>query len=212
MPLEAQRGVEIWFYPSPILTAHWSGYFSKGSTSKKSLGHTDLVDWLSGYFTGQSQPWEPCTYSASAGIPRILRLSEVHNHTHCSFLIFSILTRMNPVDALPFHLFNIHFNVIPPSTHSSFKWSLSLRFCPPPKFCIVLRRVFRMQNATISFVMSVRLSAWNNPAPTGRIFMKFDDFSNIYIDKMQVSFKSDNNNGYFTWRPMDIYDISLNSS
>jgi hypothetical protein len=26
---------------------------------------------------------------------------------------------------------------------------------------------------TISFVVSVRLSAWNNSAPTGRIFMKF---------------------------------------
>ena len=31
-----------------------------------------------------------------------------------------------------------------------------------------------MRKATISFVMSVCLSAWNNMAPTGRIFMKFD--------------------------------------
>ena len=35
-----------------------------------------------------------------------------------------------------------------------------------------------LQNATISFIMSVHLpvcpSAWNNLAPTGRIFMKFD--------------------------------------
>ena len=29
-------------------------------------------------------------------------------------------------------------------------------------------------NATISFVMSVCLSAWNNSVPTGRILMKFD--------------------------------------
>jgi hypothetical protein len=28
--------------------------------------------------------------------------------------------------------------------------------------------------ATISFVMSVRPPAWNNSAPTGLIFMKFD--------------------------------------
>ena len=32
----------------------------------------------------------------------------------------------------------------------------------------------KLQKATIIFVMSVRLSAWNNSAPTGRIFMKFD--------------------------------------
>jgi len=29
------------------------------------------------------------------------------------------------------------------------------------------------RKATIRFVMSVRLSAWNSWAPTGRIFMKF---------------------------------------
>jgi hypothetical protein len=39
-----------------------------------------------------------------------------------------------------------------------------------------------------------------------RIFRK-------YAEKIQVPLKSDNNNGYFTWRPMYIYDnISLNSS
>jgi hypothetical protein len=33
------------------------------------------------------------------------------------------------------------------------------------------------------------------------------------VEKIQVSLKSDKNNGYFTWRPMYIYDyISLNSS
>jgi len=31
-----------------------------------------------------------------------------------------------------------------------------------------------MRKVTISFVMSVRPSAWNNSAPTGRIFIKFD--------------------------------------
>jgi hypothetical protein len=34
-----------------------------------------------------------------------------------------------------------------------------------------------------------------------------------FVDKIQVSLKSDKNNGYFTWKPMYIYDnISLNSS
>jgi hypothetical protein len=29
-----------------------------------------------------------------------------------------------------------------------------------------------LPKATISFIMSVRPSSWNNSAPTGRIFMK----------------------------------------
>jgi hypothetical protein len=32
------------------------------------------------------------------------------------------------------------------------------------------------------------------------------------VEKIQVSLKSDKNKGYFTWRPICIYDISLNSS
>jgi len=51
----------------------------------------------------------------------------------------------------------------------------------------IFRRVHKLRKATISFVMSVcpsaHLSAWNNFAPTGRIFMKFvirGFFSKIY--------------------------------
>ena len=36
------------------------------------------------------------------------------------------------------------------------------------------RRLRKMRKAAISFVMSVRPPTWNNSAPTGRIFMKFD--------------------------------------
>ena len=32
----------------------------------------------------------------------------------------------------------------------------------------------KLRKANISSVMSVRLSIWNNSAPTGRIFMTFD--------------------------------------
>jgi len=32
----------------------------------------------------------------------------------------------------------------------------------------------KLRKATISFVMSICPSAWNNPAPTRQIFMKFD--------------------------------------
>jgi hypothetical protein len=57
----------------------------------------------------------------------------------------------------------------------------------------------KLLKATISF-MSVRLSVLNNSAPTGRIFMKFDIrvFLEKSVEKIQVSFKSDKNNGYFT--------------
>jgi hypothetical protein len=62
----------------------------------------------------------------------------------------------------------------------------------------------KSRKASTSFVISVRPSvcpsAWNNSAPTGRIFMKFDIrgfFENLF-EIIQVSLKSDKNNGYFT--------------
>ena len=43
------------------------------------------------------------------------------------------------------------------------------------------------------------LSACNDSAPPGRIFMKFDTcFSKKKVRKIQVSLNSDKNNGYFT--------------
>jgi hypothetical protein len=43
-------------------------------------------------------------------------------------------------------------------------------------------------------------SVWNNSAPTGQIFMKFDIwiFFEKYVEKIQVPLKSDKNKGYFT--------------
>jgi hypothetical protein len=44
-------------------------------------------------------------------------------------------------------------------------------------------------------------------APIGGIFLaKFWVFFKILSTKIQASLKSDKNNGYFTWRPMYIYD------
>ena len=72
--------------------------------------------------------------------------------------------------------------------------------------------VCKLQEVTISFIMSVRPSAWRNLAPTGQIFMKFDIFWKS-VQKIQVSLKSDNNNGYFTWSHGYIYDTTtLNST
>jgi hypothetical protein len=64
--------------------------------------------------------------------------------------------------------------------------------------CLVFDAFPELHKATISFVMSVRLSAWNNSSPTGRIVMVFyilvffENLSRKY--HVQVSLKSDNNN------------------
>jgi hypothetical protein len=56
----------------------------------------------------------------------------------------------------------------------------------------------KSQKATLSFVMSVHLSAWNNSAPTRQTFMKFNTYFLKYADKFQVSSKPDNNIGHIT--------------
>jgi len=58
------------------------------------------------------------------------------------------------------------------------------------------------------------LSAWNNSAPTGWIFMKYDIWSLCKnpSSKIQVSLKSDKSNWYFTWRPTYIYNSTLLNS
>jgi hypothetical protein len=73
----------------------------------------------------------------------------------------------------------------------------------------------KLRKATVSIVMSVLLSEWNKSAPTGWIFMKFEIMSIFekYVKKIEVSLKSDKHNGYFTRRPMYIFDhIFLGSS
>ena len=67
----------------------------------------------------------------------------------------------------------------------------------------------------VSSCPSVRLSARNNSAPIGLIFIKFYIlwFFEIMPRKIQVSLKSDNNNEHFTWTHIHINDnIWLNSS
>ena len=63
--------------------------------------------------------------------------------------------------------------------------------------------------------ISVRPPALNNSVPTGRIFMKFDIW--VFFEKLsrkfQVPLKSNKNNGYFTCRPIHIFDhVLLRSS
>ena len=72
----------------------------------------------------------------------------------------------------------------------------------------------KLREATISFVMSVRPSTWNNSASTWRIFIKYDTwifFENV-SKKNQNSLKSDKNKVYFTWRPICIFEHNSLSS
>ena len=74
----------------------------------------------------------------------------------------------------------------------------------------VLGAFTRLRKVTTSFSkLSVRPSAWNNSAPTGRIFKRFRyEYFSKSADKTRVRLKPDKNNGYFTWRPMYIMTIS----
>jgi hypothetical protein len=69
----------------------------------------------------------------------------------------------------------------------------------------------KLRKANMSFVMSVCPSVRNSSAVTGMDFYEIW-YLNIFrpsVEEIRVSLKSDKNNEYFTWRPMDIYDISL---
>ena len=81
----------------------------------------------------------------------------------------------------------------------------------------------KLRQANISFVTSVCLSVRPSVHPSVRVehCSQWTDFHEIWYlsifrksaETTQVPLKSDNNNGYFTWRSMNIYDnMSLNSS
>jgi len=60
----------------------------------------------------------------------------------------------------------------------------------------ILREFAQLRKTSISFVVFVRPCARNDSAPAGRIFIKFDMRTfQISVQKIQVSLKSDKNNG-----------------
>jgi hypothetical protein len=73
----------------------------------------------------------------------------------------------------------------------------------------LLKASAKSWKATTRFTTSVyRLSAWNNSATTGQIFIKCYIWGLLFgksVEKIQVSLKPDKNSGYITWRPMYIY-------
>jgi hypothetical protein len=68
-----------------------------------------------------------------------------------------------------------------------------------------------LRKDTLSFIMHVRME---------QLVSHWTDFHEIWylsilrkhVKKIQISLESDKNNGYFAWRPVYIYDNSLNSS
>ena len=78
-----------------------------------------------------------------------------------------------------------------------------------------LRKIAKSDYQLRHVCPSISLSAWNNSAATGRIFVYFQ-FLNIFrksVEKIRVSLKSDKNNRCFTWTPIYIFDhVSPGSS
>jgi hypothetical protein len=75
----------------------------------------------------------------------------------------------------------------------------------------ILGAFAKLRNVTISFVMSV--------CPSVRMEQLGSHWTDIHeiwylcvfrksVEDIQVSLKSDKNNGYFTWRPLYIYDFA----
>jgi hypothetical protein len=91
------------------------------------------------------------------------------------------------------------------------KWSISL--CVFYSSCLLRSLTFlgafaKLRKATVSFVMSVRLSVRME-----QLGSHWTDFHEIWywrifrksVEKIQVSLKSDKSKGYFTWRPIYIF-------
>jgi hypothetical protein len=62
----------------------------------------------------------------------------------------------------------------------------------------ILGAFAKFRKANIKFILSVYPSAWNNFAPTGRIFMKLEHFLKS-IENFRVLLKFDANNEHFTY-------------
>jgi hypothetical protein len=98
-------------------------------------------------------------------------------------------------------------------------------------FSNISERSYRLNTANFSFPFrflgsfakqknQLLASSWlpvrphrTNRLQLGQIFIKFDvSIFRKFSQKIKMSLKSDKNNGYFTWQPMYIYDISPISS
>jgi len=94
-------------------------------------------------------------------------------------------------------------------------WSPSYTSKLNNRMCDFLGTFAKLRKTAINFVMSVCLSiypsSWNNLAATERfLWILIFEFFRKSVEKIQVSWKSAKNDGYFTWRPIRIlYHVSL---
>jgi len=67
---------------------------------------------------------EPDSYSASQGVPRLLRNTKFHYSVHKRPPLVPILNQMHPVHNFPIYFPNIRSTIISASTPRTSKWSL----------------------------------------------------------------------------------------
>ena len=84
--------------------------------------------YLLTHSTEQRPSWKANGFSESQKIPRILWNPKVHYRSHKCPPPIPILTQLHPLHTPTSHFLKIHLNIILPSTTTSPKWSLSLRF------------------------------------------------------------------------------------
>ena len=87
-----------------------------------------LLTYLLTYSMEQGPFREDNRFEASQENPRILWNTKVHYSTHKCPPPDPVLSQLDPVHTPTFNFLKIHLNIILPSTPSSPKWSLSLRF------------------------------------------------------------------------------------
>ena len=130
---------------------------------------------------------------------------------------FTLWTRLRPVQRIE-NILCLYLNAAWHKNHHAHERVLCERF--PRRKQSDYHNEFayafaKLRKTTISVDMSVRPSLC--PQGTGPPLDGFSRTLNLstfrkLVDKIQVSLKSDKNNGCFTWRPIYIYDISLNFS
>jgi hypothetical protein len=84
----------------------------------------------------QSPSWEAKSHTTSQEILRLLWNPKIHYHVHNSPPLVPILSHAHPVHNFPPYISKIHFNIILPSTPTSFNWSLPFRFPNESTACI----------------------------------------------------------------------------